>query len=56
MQAVFENGETISIDFCGDFLQGNVGGHLVKWDLDGNIVNKDELPDWVIELAETAQL
>lgn len=56
MQAVFESGESISLDFCGDYLKGNIGGYTVKWNLDGQIINRDELPDWVIEVAETLKI
>jgi len=56
VQAVFESGESISLDFCGDYLKGNIGGYTVKWNLDGQIINRDELPDWVIEVAETLKI
>lgn len=56
MQVMFDSGESISLDFCGDHLIGTIGGHRVKWDLDGQVINKDELPDWVIEIAETLKI
>jgi hypothetical protein len=56
MQATFESGESISLDFCGDYLKGSIGGYTVKWNLNGDIINRDELPEWVVEVAETAKI